>query len=876
MAVSGINSVLSDAHITAILDQIAKKESTSTPGGPVNVNIGRSKDPGVIKAGHQNYGVINSIGFVGKYQIGYVGLADAGYVKIGPKKNSDLLNSANWLGVNGCGSLDDFLTNPAAQEDAARKLLQANYRYMRKYIGDCNTADVAGYCGAAHLVGWSDAIKLRQGIAKKDANGMSAQTYFDICRGAVCGNIIEPPQPPAGKDTAKVVTKEEKEKQKTEESAAAKKAEDVVGPVTVGQSTPRDIKDTQRYVEQTRQDAVKVPPAVAQKYATTGFIDPNLTYPKSSYKKFPDTNKLATHKDVRNTIVDKKNANRHRSIPTASGNSWEEPESPYNAKYPYNKVTETESGHVIEVDDTPGAERIHQYHMSGTYTETNENGSQVRRIVGDSYEIIDRNGNIFINGRCNLTVGGPAHILVLSDANLVVKGDTNITSENDVNWEVSGNFNLSVNGTMNTRVFGDVNTEIEEDQNTYVGGVRHEQVVGTVTTQYDSGETKQVSGTVTTNITESDIKIVGADVTQSAAGAINNKAGGAIVNNAGGKFDVKAGGNFDVNAAGSNLDGGQVHLNSGRAAAADIEAPQAPEMPSVIHANNRQPVGRTAYVDTSGPNMPYRSRTESVATTAGELNIDGGEQITNYAPGGTNITETGKNYTTNNQSATTAAGTVTSSDGTAVVSGDGTPIKSGSAATVPPVQTTDGWLIDPNQFLQMTVFPLTLQISKFFTLKDLVYNEGQNRLDKLSNGLSKGQVVYNLSCLAQKILDPIKYAYPRAAINSGLRIGDAGKSQHNRGQAADVRFIGMPLNEYEGVAKWIRDHLPFDQVILESARNVPTSLWVHVSYDSMKSAQRKQPMTMANGGTPGSPATKWDGIDITKLSWINTSFVKVG
>lgn len=70
MAVSGINSVLSDAHITAILDQIGKKESTSTPGGPVNVNIGRSKDPGVIKAGHQNYGVINSIGFVGKYQIG--------------------------------------------------------------------------------------------------------------------------------------------------------------------------------------------------------------------------------------------------------------------------------------------------------------------------------------------------------------------------------------------------------------------------------------------------------------------------------------------------------------------------------------------------------------------------------------------------------------------------------------------------------------------------------------------------------------------------------------------------------------------------------------------------------------------------------------
>ena len=36
-----------------------------------------------------------------------------------------------------------------------------------------------------------------------------------------------------------------------------------------------------------------------------------------------------------------------------------EPDSPYSAKYPYNKVMQTEAGHVIEIDDTPNAERIH-------------------------------------------------------------------------------------------------------------------------------------------------------------------------------------------------------------------------------------------------------------------------------------------------------------------------------------------------------------------------------------------------------------------------------------------------------------------------------------------------------------------------------------
>ena len=35
-------------------------------------------------------------------------------------------------------------------------------------------------------------------------------------------------------------------------------------------------------------------------------------------------------------------------------------------KYPFNHVHETESGHIIELDDTPDYERIHLYHRTGT------------------------------------------------------------------------------------------------------------------------------------------------------------------------------------------------------------------------------------------------------------------------------------------------------------------------------------------------------------------------------------------------------------------------------------------------------------------------------------------------------------------------------
>ena len=45
--------------------------------------------------------------------------------------------------------------------------------------------------------------------------------------------------------------------------------------------------------------------------------------------------------------------------------------------YPNNKVTQTPSGHVIEIDDTPDAERIHIYHKSGTFIEMQPNGDVV-------------------------------------------------------------------------------------------------------------------------------------------------------------------------------------------------------------------------------------------------------------------------------------------------------------------------------------------------------------------------------------------------------------------------------------------------------------------------------------------------------------------
>lgn len=96
------------------------------------------------------------------------------------------------------------------------------------------------------------------------------------------------------------------------------------------------------------------------------------------------------------------------------------PDSPAAPVYPFNKVTETESGHVFEIDDTVGAERISTYHRSGTFQEIHPDGSRVTRIVNDDYEVTCKDKTIFVGGKVN--------IVVLGDANLEVTGKTDITS----------------------------------------------------------------------------------------------------------------------------------------------------------------------------------------------------------------------------------------------------------------------------------------------------------------------------------------------------------------------------------------------------------------------------------------------------------------
>ena len=147
------------------------------------------------------------------------------------------------------------------------------------------------------------------------------------------------------------------------------------------------------------------------------------TYPKRFNES--SLSRLATNKSVKNTVIATRRTSIEKNIPVAGGEKWAEPFPAFDAKYPYNQVVESESGHAFELDDTPNHERINLSHRTGSYSEFYPSGSRAEKITKNNYEIILNDDFVFIKGKCNITIGG--------DANIIVNGKTTLdTNEFDV------------------------------------------------------------------------------------------------------------------------------------------------------------------------------------------------------------------------------------------------------------------------------------------------------------------------------------------------------------------------------------------------------------------------------------------------------------
>jgi hypothetical protein len=181
-----------------------------------------------------------------------------------------------------------------------------------------------------------------------------------------------------------------------------------------------------------------------------GFNDPQGKWPDKDHLNEPDTNRLSRNESIEKTIVEKKKKDKIVGVKTALQPwlKWNEKETPYAAEYPKNHVIETESGHIIELDDTPDKERIGVYHKAGTWMEIHPDGSKVEKIVGEDNEIILSDKKLLIKGNCYMNMDGAVTTLkAAKDFYIEIGGDVLVHTKGNVVMETDKNFEHRVHGT---------------------------------------------------------------------------------------------------------------------------------------------------------------------------------------------------------------------------------------------------------------------------------------------------------------------------------------------------------------------------------------------------------------------------------------------
>lgn len=149
-----------------------------------------------------------------------------------------------------------------------------------------------------------------------------------------------------------------------------------------------------------------------------------------------------------------------------------EPSSAYSATYPYNRVYQSESGHIVELDDTPNKERIHVFHRTGTYTEINQEGRRVNKIVGDDIEVVLKDKTVYIQGNAKVEIKGNVDVKVDGNYNLNVSGDIKINGKT-INLNQGSNGAARVGDTADTQDPGGAvgTNKIESGSSTvFIGG----------------------------------------------------------------------------------------------------------------------------------------------------------------------------------------------------------------------------------------------------------------------------------------------------------------------------------------------------------------------------------------------------------------------
>lgn len=140
---------------------------------------------------------------------------------------------------------------------------------------------------------------------------------------------------------------------------------------------------------------------------------------------------------------------------------------------------------------------------------------------------------------------------------------------------------------------------------------------------------------------------------------------------------------------------------------------------------------------------------------------------------------------------------------------------------------------------------MTKKLTEHFTLEEMTFSATGVRHDVKNE--PDAESLKNLKKLCTEILEPFRKMVGPLWIYSGFRceklnklVGGSPKSQHKKGQAADIVPLKTPLKK--AYLALVKSKIPFDQAIFEFAN------WIHVSW-SEKPRGQALVATKQNGKT---------------------------
>ena len=172
-------------------------------------------------------------------------------------------------------------------------------------------------------------------------------------------------------------------------------------------------------------------------------------------------------------------------------------------------------------------------------------------------------------------------------------------------------------------------------------------------------------------------------------------------------------------------------------------------------------------------------------------------------------------------------------------------------STVDALPASFNWSTEPGA-TTFSAFAASFQLSPNYTVYDLTIAPAVSTYSFSSNvtqasGLSQKQILQNLCFLAKTVLEPLLASYPGFTITSCFR-NKSGGSQHNKGQAVDIQYLGFHNSNakqlYYDHSKVLRDNIDYDQIILEYFGRNP---WIHLSSNS--SGHRKSVLTQVSSSS---------------------------